>query len=580
MDSKTPQFDTRLNEILENLIPGEHECAQKDISKYCEIKFKITEEDIEYYKMLKVPPPKCCPTCRKQRRFAFVNRIHYYKRKNDAPGTKENIISYVSPVSPLVVYDLDYYRSDKWDPLSFSMEYNSNNSFIDQFYNLRLGVPQYAIVRDPSSVNSEYSLNGRNLKNGYLVSGGNDSENVWYSIYINSSREIMDCQSLKNCEQCYEVVKASNLNLCAFCYFSKDCISSRFLYDCKNCQDCFGCVNLHNKKYCFFNEQLSKEDYERNVSLLGLDSRSNLLKTKDLFWKFVKENPVRANRSINAVNSFGALITNSNNCQNVITCENSENVRYSDMTMSVRDSMDIYAAGGSELLYETAAVGSDCANVKFSFGSKYIIGSEFLINCHNCQYCFACIGFENKKYCILNKQYAPEEYFVELDRIKSSLLEKGEYGELFPVKFSPFAYNSSEADLSYPLSKEEIESLGSYYQPEIDINTQGLNILETEEIPDSINDVADDITDMALICGESKRPFRIIKSELEFYRKYKLPLPSVHPLLRMKNYFKYLGSNLVYQGTCKKCGIKLETIYQEEDGWNPYCEKCYQAVVY
>ncbi len=579
-ESKTPKFDALLEKILDILVPQEYECAQKDVSKYCEKQFKITDEDIKFYKKLKVPPPKCCPTCRRQRRFAFVNRINYYKRQNNAPGAEGKIVSYVSPVSPLTVYDLDYYRSAKWDPFSFSRIYNPNESFLGQFYDLRLKVPQYAIVRHPSSINSEYSLNGKNLKNGYLVSGGRDSENVWYSIFINNSREIMDSQDTFNCEQCSEVVVARNLNSCFSCYFTKDCINSRFLFDCKNCQDCFGCVNLHNKKYCFFNEQLSKEDYKEKVRLLGLESRSNLLKTQDHFWKFVKENPVRATRSINAVNSSGVLIINSKNCQHVTSCENGENERYVDMIMNDRDSMDVYAAGNSEMLYETSAVGADCANVKFSFGSKRVTDSEFLINCHNCQYCFACIGMENKSYCILNKLYEPEDYFKELDSIKFSLLAKGEYGELFPVKFSPFAYNSSEADLSYPLDKEEVDKLGSFYQPETDVDTQGLDILQAKESPDSIGEVADSILDKALICEKSGRPFRIIKSELEFYRKFKLPIPTIHPLLRMKNTFKYLGDNLVYRGKCRKCGIELDTIYKAEEGWNLHCEKCYQQEVY
>ena len=382
------------------------------------------------------------------------------------------------------------------------------------------------------------------------------------------------------CERCLEVILSRNLNSCAFCYFSKDCINSKFLFDCRNCQDCFGCVNLHNKKYCFFNEQLSKEGYEEKIKSLQLDSRENLKKIKNKFWDFVKENPVRASQNVNAVNSTGVLITNSRNCHDVTLCENGENERYADMTMNMRDSMDVYAAGNSEMLYETSAVGAHCSNVKFSFGSKHIIDSEFLINCHNCQNCFACIGLENKNYYIFNKQYEPEEYFKELDKIKSSLFKKGEYGELFSVKFSPFAYNSSEADLSYPLNQEEIEKLESFYQPEVDIDTQGLEAIKVKDLPDSINDVTDEILNKAIVCEETGRPFRIIKSELEFYRRFRLPLPVTHPLVRMKNTFVYLGNNMAYRGTCAKCGIELVTIYKENENWMLYCEKCYKKEVY
>ena len=47
MKSQTPKFDALLDKILENLKPQELVCIQKDISKYCEVKFKITDEDIK-----------------------------------------------------------------------------------------------------------------------------------------------------------------------------------------------------------------------------------------------------------------------------------------------------------------------------------------------------------------------------------------------------------------------------------------------------------------------------------------------------------------------------------------------------
>lgn len=34
MESKTPQFDKLLDEILSKIVPHERECPQKDISKY------------------------------------------------------------------------------------------------------------------------------------------------------------------------------------------------------------------------------------------------------------------------------------------------------------------------------------------------------------------------------------------------------------------------------------------------------------------------------------------------------------------------------------------------------------------
>ncbi|MDP2670454.1 MAG: hypothetical protein Q8O99_06085 [bacterium] len=42
----------------------------------------------------------------------------------------------------------------------------------------------------------------------------------------------------------------------------------------------------------------------------------------------------------------------------------------------------------------------------------------------------------------------------------------------------------------------------------------------------------DSIINKIILCEVSQKPFRIIKQELEFYRKHDLPLPRKHPELR------------------------------------------------
>lgn len=42
----------------------------------------------------------------------------------------------------------------------------------------------------------------------------------------------------------------------------------------------------------------------------------------------------------------------------------------------------------------------------------------------------------------------------------------------------------------------------------------------------------DEILNKVVICETSGKPFRIIRQELEFYRKHNLPLPSKHPDIR------------------------------------------------
>ncbi len=578
MTSKTPKFDGALDEILDKFVPHERKCPQSEISQYCEKSFNITKEDIEFLKMLRVPAPKLCPTCRRQGRFAFVNSINLYKRNNNAPGGDDKVISFVPPASSLVVYDLESYR-EKFDPYAYGTFYDESKSFFNQFFDLRLKVPQPAIIRDPSNINSEYSLNGRNLKNGYYVSGGWNSENVWYSNFVTDSRSVMDCLIVHYAENSYELVSCDKCYNCRYLYFSDNCIDSKFMYDCNNCTDCLGCVNLRNKSNCIWNTQFTKEEYKKQISGINLESRDSIKQINKKFWEFVKSHPVRAERHEHVEDVSGTSISNSRNCHDVFDAVNSEHTLHCDQVLGNHDSMDATVSGGSEKLYQTIAVGSQSSNVKFSFASKFITESEFVINCRNIANCFACIGLENKSYCIFNRQYEKDEYFNELDKIKILLLDKGEYGEFFPFSFSTYAYNGSMADLAFPLDKSDTEKIGALFQLETETNAGNMEMVKSKDIPDSIKNVGDDILSKALVCSETGRPFRITESELEFYRNLKIPLPEIHQIKRIKDRYKYMGNLRMKNGNCNLCKKDIVTIYNQQNGWNLYCDDCYKKEI-
>lgn len=578
MESKTPQFDKLLDEILIKLVPHKRVCKWKGEHKYCEGEFDITKEDIEFLKMLRAPAPNYCPTCRRMNRLAFVNNINLYKRPNNAPGKNNNVISFVPPVSKLIVYDLESYR-EVFDPYDYGTFYDESKFFLDQLWELRLKTPQPAIIRDPSNINSEYSINGRNLKNGYYVSGGWNSENVWYSNLVTDSRNVMDMYSVHFIENSYELVSCEKCYNCQYLYFSDNCINSMFMYDCNNCQDCFGCVNLRNKSNYIFNNQYSKEEYKKIISEMNLSSKKSLSEIENEFWKFVKKQPARAERHEQVNNVSGTNISNSRNCHNMFDCVNSEHLLHCDQVVGHKDSMDVSISGGSEKLYNTVAVGSKSSNVKFSFASKFITESEFVINCRNINNCFACVGLENKNYCIFNRQYEKEEYYKELDKIKISLLQKGEYGDFLPFKFSTFAYNGSLAEISFFLDKEEVEKIESLWQPETETNAVGMEMVRPENIPDTIKEVSDDILKKALICEKTGRPFRIIGTELEFYKIHNIPLPRVHQIKRIKDRYKYLGGLKMNNTDCELCGKKIITLYDVNEGWKLYCDDCYKREI-
>jgi len=53
--------------------------------------------------------------------------------------------------------------------------------------------------------------------------------------------------------------------------------------------------------------------------------------------------------------------------------------------------------------------------------------------------------------------------------------------------------------------------------------------IPASKLPSDISEIPDDILNWAVECEITKKPFRIIKQELEFYRKHSLPIPKRHP---------------------------------------------------
>jgi hypothetical protein len=573
-ESKTPKFDALIDKILNELVSHTRVCAE------CKREFKIEKEDIILLKMFRSPAPKLCPQCREKRRLSFVNYSNIYKRKCDVPGHTDSMLSLIAPCIPWVTYDYDTYYSDLWDPFSFGVDLKNNESFLNQFLYLEKKVPQPGVRRGKNSINSDYCFHGESLKDGYYVFGGRRSENIMYSGSIYDSKNIMDSYFLRKVDTAYDNVSTADCYKCNYAYFSSNCIDCDFIYDCRNCQNCFGCVNLRNKNYCWFNEQLTKEEYQKRKMNLNLGSRSKNDEFKAKFWVFVKNNPLRAVRIYQSENSTGNDIKRSKNCQNVFQTEDSENVRHASfVVMKIKDSMDVGFCGRSERNYEALNTSSNSSNVKFSYSSKESSDSEFLLNCNNCTNCFGCIGLKNVSYCILNKQYKVEEYWKKVDEIKTEMLQDDEYGEFFPMSFAPVAYNSSLANIIYPMSESEVKERGLYWQTEIDVDTKNLKTIEVKDLPDDIKDVTNDICNLAIIGEVSKKPFRLTQREIDFYKQNQIPLPIDTPHQRIINRFKMLNNFRIFQETCFSCGKKIESSYKTSDGYKPYCEQCYNKEI-
>ncbi len=578
--SKTPQFDALLDPILESLVPHLRICKWKEKHDHCEGEFEITDKDIEFLKMLRVPPPSYCPTCRRMRRMTHMGINRLFKRECQVPNHSEMMISIFSKECPFPVYDYQYFIGDQFDPFLYGRTY-VEGSPMKTLHVLRKEFPMPSFLnRDPSCINSDYSNGGRNTKNAYYASGCYGSEDIWYSNMAGQSRNIMDSRLIHSSEFVYWSLHGDHLYKCMYTYFSNNCTDSTFLFDCKNCSDCFGGVNLRNARYIVFNKQLSKEEYEAFVASIMPLSRSTIEEFQDRFWNLIKSLPMNASHNIGSSNVSGTNISFSNDIYDGVEVTGSEHLRHADGALSHKDSMDILFSGGnSHHLYGTINIGSQSSGVKFSISSKFCTDSEFIFNSKNLNNCFMCFGLQNKSYCILNTQYEPDEYYKIVDQIKTAMLQKGEYSDGLGFEFSAQAYNFSLSAIPYPLSEKEVLSLGGYIAYEQETNATGIGIINARDIPETIDQVNDDILTKAIACTITNRPFRIIASELAFYRRMSLPLPTIHPSIRIENQYRIAQNGKKYSSLCAKCGKDIESMFDSKESYLLYCEKCYQQEV-
>ncbi len=544
----------------------------------CKNEFTIEPDDFTFYEKIKVPPPTFCPECRMIRRFSWRNERTLHRAKCAATG--KNIISGFHPAAGYTIYDRDYWWSDSWDPMSYGTDYDFSKPFFQQFDELMHRVPHPAVFNG-RTVNCDYTNHTGESKNGYLVSASWETEDCTYCSRIMSSKDCLDCYAVYHGELCYGDIVSTRLSQTVFSEHSDNCVGSAFLYDCKNCTDCFGCTNLRNKSYCIFNQQYTKEEYNRLVkSEWDLGSHSNLEKATARFRDLKLNSVHRYAHLVNCQKTTGDNVANAFNCyacfdfiDDVRDCKWCIN---GGLKMS--DSYDGYGVGANaQLLYETLDAGVDgqrflsCAVVWGGVDLRY------LFNSFACQDCFGCVGLRNKSYCILNKQYSKEEYKELLPKIIDQMTKAGEYGEFFPSAISPFGYNETIAQDYLPLTKDEALKRGykwrdretPKYQPTV----------KTSDLPDHIKDVDEKILQEIIECATCKRPYRILKRELDFLKRFNIALPRSCFECRHLARFYQVNFPRLYQRQCAKCSKDIETTYSPDRKELVYCEQCYNAEV-
>ena len=510
-----------------------------------------------------------------------------YKRKCDFTG--ENIITFYHPDVPCKIYKQDVWWSDKWDQKSYGRDYDFSKPFFEQYRELLEEVPRAALHTEYTTLTgSEYCNAVSFLKNSYLCFKNITGEN---SAYINvglNTQDSLDAAYSGDPELCYEIV---DVRKCYQTFFSQDCENCHNVYfsrDLVNCSDCFGCTSLRNKTYCLFNEQLTKDAYEKKLKEFDLGSIKNVQKFKKQAYALSLRYPRRATLGRNNANVSGDYIYNSKNARDVYFVSDSENIRYSQLFIKggTSNCYDFTAFGSnSELMYETTWSGHLCNNVHFAVWNYRNHDTEYTFACHGCEYIFGCVGLNKASYCIFNKQYTKEEYFPLVEKIKKQMNEmpfidkrglKHGYGGQIPIDLCPWAYNESTAYEFFPITKEEAIAKGFTWRDPDPREYQDASMI----VPDHIKDVTDDILQAVLKCSACGKNYQIIQKELVFLRRFNLPIPDHCPLCRDRARIKQLNPMQTFDRKCDKCDIEIETSYAPDRPEIVYCENCYKQEIY
>ena len=562
----------------------------------CKKDFIIEPEDFNFYEKIKVPAPTFCPECRNQRRMSWRNERSLHKIKCSAPGHSEEIISMYGNVQNLVIFDNEYWWSDKWNQMDYGFPYDFSKPFFVQFSELFKRVP-LAALSTINSVNSQYTNFVECNKNCYLIFGSGWNENVRYGNKLLTCKDSQDLFMCTKCELSYECIDCAESYRLFWSFKSKNCTDSYFLYNCKNCTNCFGCSNLVSKSYCIWNKEYTKEEYFNQLQKLSISNYSNLLLLQKKFMEKIYFSSVhRYANIISSINCTGDNISESKNCKNCFEAfKNVENAKYEYGTLDVKDSYDGNGIFDNELSYECVDCNRD-GNNSFTITTYDSNNVRYAFNCHNLTNSFGCIGLRKKSYCILNKQYSKEEYEKLLPKIIKQMDSmpyidrKGrvyKYGEFFPIELSPFYYNETLAQEYFPIDEKDSLVYRYEWQPK---ENRNYNIdIDVKNLPEDIKNTDDSIIGKVIGCAHTglcnercTEAFKILSEELQFYKKMNLALPRLCPNCRHFTRLHKRNPLKLWHRKCMKpnCPNEFETSYAPERPEIVYCEKCYQQEVY
>ncbi len=219
------------------------------------------------YKQFGVEPLNAEPQQIFQQLSAFWQHFALYKRKCDKTG--KQIVSVFDATCPHPVWHRDEWIKNANPP---SADYDSGQPFFDQLWELFQTCP-IPHNTGAGNENCEYTDDWWYSKNCYLCHSGLKCEDLSYCFRVLNLRDCQFCVFSFDSELSVDLINCMNCYNVQYAIDSRQCKDSAFLFDCRNCSHCLFCWNLRNKQYCINNEQLTKEQFEKEYAKYDFSSR-------------------------------------------------------------------------------------------------------------------------------------------------------------------------------------------------------------------------------------------------------------------------------------------------------------------
>lgn len=526
--------------------PVRQKPSMPPLSRICRVTgqpFDVSEEEQEHiaragklHPLVKeaLPLPTIHPYENLRRLGAYGNLLYLYKTQSAYSGNPQ--ISRFFPEFGYKICTLAEFWNEEIDNREFGRDYDFSRPFFAQFSELLRSVYLLPLV-GLNNENSPYVNGAEGVKNCHLCFNAVGSEDCTYCLSVYYSNDCTDCVGAERCQFCYSCLDCANCYTCRFCQDCATCSECFACLDCTGCSYCIGCVGLQHAEYCIYNETRSREEVMNFLSAGKSGALEGQEKLRSSCAEFIAAQRHSVKRTVNIEDCSGNYLAN---CKNSMHCYFSKNIEDCGYVLFGLNSKSCWRAFAvhSELLYQAVTLRSVQSLYSYSnLGSEATLYT--LHNYNNCSHLFGSVGLNRKSYCILNKQYSKAEFYDLVPRIIAHMKSTGEWGEFFPPQCSYHCHEESLMDLVMQPITSDVAGARGYRTVKLPESSASGDSLDAGTLPGDIAAVLPEKwAGRAIRCSQSGSTYNFQRTELEFYKRFNIPLPRVHWRERLRNLVK------------------------------------------